>query len=374
MRVLHVITGLRSGGAETQLDLLLGHYRHEHEVAALYDVGPVGRRIAGRGVRVHDLGMRTNLRVGAALRLGALMRGGRYDVVHVHLYRACVYGRTAARLAGVPVVVTTEHSLGETQIEGRTKTRAVRFLYLATDLFSDATLAVSPRVRERLVEWGVPERKIRVVPNGVDFRRFAFDPRTRASRRAELGVPPEAFVVGAVGRLHPFKRYDLLLRAAEPLLRRGARVLLVGEGTERPRLEELARRTGHPRRVTFAGPREDVPELLSAMDLFAAPSQEETFGLSVVEALAAGLPAVVAACPALDGLNPSGVRRVSGDPAELRDALLDAYARRHRPGRPAARHDGGPDERLGRLYDARSVATAHEELYEELLDGRRGAG
>lgn len=353
-----MITGLSAGGAETQLGLLLRHLRHDHEVVALYDVGRVGREMMEGGVRVYDLGMRGNRQVLSVFRLAALMRNGRYDVVHVHLYRACVYGRLAARLAGVSAVVTTEHSIGDTQIEGRPKTAAVRFLYLATDRLSDATVAVSPKVRCLLADWGVPEGKIRVIPNGVDFDRFAFDERARHAVRKELGIPPGSFVAGSVGRLHRGKRYDALLEASGPFLERGGWLLLVGGGDEEGPLRRMARRTPHPDRVVFAGERGDVPRVLSAMDLFVSPSQEETFGLSVLEAAASGLRCVVAACPALDGVRLERVRRVSGEAHALRGVLLQEYGRDRQaePDLAAARQ----------RYDVRSVARALDGLYENL--------
>lgn len=96
MKVLHVITGLGVGGAELQLRSILQHTRHESEVLALYNPGDVAGMITGDGVRVRDLGMTSNTQLGAVLRMRALIREGGYDVVHTHLYRACVYGKLAA--------------------------------------------------------------------------------------------------------------------------------------------------------------------------------------------------------------------------------------------------------------------------------------
>lgn len=362
---MHVITGLSAGGAETQLGLVLEHGRHTYEVATLYNFGYVGEQLVQRGVRVYDLGMRSNRQVRHVARLAGIMRRGRYDVVHVHLYRACLYGRIAARLAGVPVVVTTEHSLGEEQIEGRRKTWPVKALYTTTDKLSDATVAVSPEVRERLLDWGVSGGKIRVIPNGIDFDRFTFDPRARQDLRDSFGIPMRDFVVGAVGRLHPYKRYDSLIRAAGPLLKSGGWLLLVGEGEQRHHLQELARATGHPRRVVFAGERKDIPRMLSAMDLFVSPSREETFGLAAVEALANGIRVAVAACPALEGVRAEGVRRISGEIRELRDVMLEESGNGLRT--------GGPDGAFRRRYDIRSVASSLDRLYECLLAGRAGS-
>src|SRR5690349_8818195 len=122
VKVLHVITGLGVGGAELQLRSILQHTRHQSEVVTLYNPGPVAEMISGDGGRVRDLGMTGNTELPALGRLTRLIRDGGYHVVHTHLYRSCIYGRIAARLAGTPVVVTTEHSIGETHLERRRMT------------------------------------------------------------------------------------------------------------------------------------------------------------------------------------------------------------------------------------------------------------
>ncbi|MEU0333255.1 glycosyltransferase [Streptomyces sp. NPDC006193] len=312
MRVLHVITGLGVGGAEQQLRLLLRHLPADCEVVTLTDPGPVAEGLAADGVRVTHLGMRGNRDLGALPRLARIVRRGRYDLVHTHLYRACLYGRLAARLAGVRAVVATEHSLGDSQMEGRPLTAGVRALYLLGERLGRSTVAVSPTVAARLARWGVPEPRIAVVPNGIDLTRFAFDPAVRRRTRSLLGLPDDAFVIGGVGRLAPGKRFDVLIDALS-LLPGDCRLLLVGGGPEEGALRRAARRAGVTGRVVFAGERPylagdasgpDLPALTSAMDVLAAPSPEEAFGLAVVEGLAAGLPVRYASCPALEDLPP----------------------------------------------------------------------
>ena len=180
MKVLHVITGLGVGGAELQLRSVLQHTRHDAEVVTLYNPGPVADMIRADGRRVRSLGMTSNTQISALYALRGLIADGRYDVVHAHLYRSQIYGRPAAWLAGVPVILSTEHSIGETHLERREMTASVRALYLATEAMSDMTVAVSPAVRERLVKWGVRPRKVAVIPNGVDLTRVEFDATARA--------------------------------------------------------------------------------------------------------------------------------------------------------------------------------------------------
>jgi len=365
MRVLHVITGLRAGGAEQQLRLLVRHTRHQADVATLYNRGLVADGIEADGTRVVDLAMRSNRDLSALWRLVRLMRAGRYEVVHVHLYRACIYGRIAARIAGVPVVVTTEHSLGEHQIEGRPKTWKVRALYLATDRLSNVTVAVSEAVRERLVEWGVPRGKIEVIPIGLDFDALAFDAAARHSVRSSLGIADDTEVIGGVGRLEPGKRFHALISAAAPLLGPGRRLLLVGDGRERERLAQLAHAAGVAEWVVFTGERADVGALLSAMDLLVSPSEDETFGAVVLEALAAGLPVLYVRCPALDGVRTPVARNVGGTVDQLRAALRERVSGGHQP-------RGMPGTTLDR-YAIATCSRAVDQLYEQLaLRGARG--
>ncbi|MER7836515.1 glycosyltransferase [Streptomyces sp. NPDC096040] len=341
MRALHVITGLGVGGAEQQLRLLLRHLPVSCDVVTLTNPGPVARGLTADGVRVVHLGMAGNRDLAALPRLVRLIRRGRYDLVHTHLYRACLYGRIAARLAGVRAVVATEHSLGDVQLEGRELTAGVRALYLAGERLGRSTVAVSPTVAERLRRWGVPGPRIEVVPNGIDLERFRFDPERRLSTRARLGIPPDAFVVGGIGRLAPGKRFDVLIRALARLPS-DCRLLLVGGGAEEGALRRATEEAGVAGRVLFTGERPcvsdsspdgstdlDLPSLTSAMDVLASPSAEEAFGLAVVEALAAGLPVLYSSCPAVEDLPPAaapGARRVEGGARAYAEALAAARA------------------------------------------------
>ncbi|RAJ57333.1 glycosyltransferase involved in cell wall biosynthesis [Streptomyces sp. Amel2xB2] len=336
MKVAHIITGLGVGGAEQQLRLMLRHLPARCDVFTLTAPGSVARGILADGHRVTHLGMTGNLDMTVMPLLVHLLKGGRYDLVHTHLYRACLYGRLAARLAGIRAVVATEHSLGDDTIEGRPLNAGVRAMYLASERLGCATVAVSDTVAQRLRRWGVPASRVHTVPNGIDARRFRFDPEVRAATRRRLGVPDEAFVVGGVGRLVPGKHFETLVRAVAVLP--DARLLLAGDGPEREALQGIAAALGALDRIHLLGecdgtatpggePAQAIPDLLAAMDVFVSPSSEETFGLAVLEALASGLPALHVTCPAIDDLPsdeaPGAVRIGTGVP-EL-TALLCRY-------------------------------------------------
>jgi glycosyltransferase involved in cell wall biosynthesis len=362
MKVLHVITGLDAGGAELQLSMILRRTRHESDVVTLYNPGPVADMIRDQGTSVRDLGMQRNTELPALLRLRKLIKDGQYDVVHTHLYRAQIYARPAARLAGAPVVLTTEHSIGETHIERRKMTRSVRALYLTSELFSDATIAVSDIVKDRLVRWGVRPGKVTIIPNGVDTDELGFDAEARDQVRAQFGISPKTYVIGALGRLDPNKRVDLTMEAAAPMLGEKCKILVIGRGEDQPRLEAAAKRLGVTDHVIWGGYQADTTAMLSAFDLYVAASLQETFGLSVLEALASGLPVLYTTCPALDGIQTERARMVAGTPDALRDEIRKEFDTGPRP-RVA-------DSKVFEKYGIESVVSRIDDLYEKILETR----
>jgi glycosyltransferase involved in cell wall biosynthesis len=287
--------------------------------------------------------------------------------VHAHLYRSQIYGRLAAWFARTPVVVSTEHSIGETHLERRRMTAGVRALYLATESLSAMTIAVSETVAGRMATWGVRSRKMTVIPNGVDFGRVAFDSEARERIRREFGIGSGEYVIGVLGRLDPNKRFDMVIEAAAPLLAkaasstgsaRPAKLLIVGKGAEGEHLEQVARASGADDQVIFAGERHDVSAILSAIDLFVASSAQETFGLSVLEALANGAPALYTTCPALEGIETDRARQVPGTVEGMRAALASemAVGQRPRADVPAVRE----------RYGIEGVTDRIDDLYEKL--------
>jgi glycosyltransferase involved in cell wall biosynthesis len=358
MKVLHVITGLGVGGAELQLRALVRHTRHDADVVTLYNPGPVADMIRGDGTGVRTLDMDRNTQLSALFRLRRIIRAGRYDVVHAHLYRAQIYARPAAWLAGTPVIVSTEHSIGETHLERRAMTWPVRALYLATGLFADMTVAVSGTVRERMLRWGARARAVTVIPNGVDLDRVAFDSAGRERVRAELGIEAGDYVVLLLGRLDQNKRFDQAIEAAAPNLSPAVKLVVAGGGAEREHLGDSARQCGVADYVIFAGERHDVAAVLSAADLLVASSRQETFGLSVLEALANGIRVLYTTCPALDGLAVAAAAKV---PIE---DLGKAIAKEVTAG-PSLR---SPEPVVTREFGMAAVTARIDDLYERLAD------
>ena len=150
----------------------------------------------------------------------------------------------------------------------------------------------------------------------------------------------------------------MVIKAAAPLLGDGRRLLIVGKGDERARLEEVARGCGVADRVIFAGERHDVAAMLSAMDLFVASSKQETFGLSVLEALANGAPVLYTTCPALEGLDVSRATQVPSSVGGIRDAMAAELT--------AERADRAAEPAVEKEYGIQAVTSRLDDLYEQL--------
>lgn len=389
--MLHVISTLAPGGAGHQLRLLVRELPHDCEVVTLTRAtatircgGPTtpgtggdptahapggggsptaGELGAGGHPAVHEL--RAGGGRATILALRRLIRRGGFDVVHTHLYRACVQGRLAARLAGVRHIVATAHHLSEQSIEGRPASAGARALYLTGERTGRITIAATAATAGRLRAWGVPEARITVIPKAIDATEFRYDPALRAAARARLGIAPGVPVIGGVGRLAHGKGFDHLIRAVAETPE--ATLLLVGDGPARVALERLAGIEGVADRVRFAGAVRHVREMLCAMDVFASPPGPATAGLVVLEALAAGLPAVYASCPPLEELTAArtavdGAHRLSPrDPQSLSRALrTELLCHRERHGTRL------PPRTAGDRYCATTMATAVARVYDEL--------
>ena len=368
-RVVQVITTLTTGGAERQVESLVSHSRHRHHVIALYGGGPVADSLTAAGHSVEVLQLAGLRRLAALPILAARLRVLQPDAVQVHLLSGQLWGLPAARVARVPVVVSTEHSLMDSSIENRPLTPSLRLLYLALNRLADRTVAVSAATAHRLERWGVAAARITVIDDGIDFERVAFSSDARSAVRAELGIAEGTLLVGAIGRLEAVKRFPQLLDALAPTLERGRRELLIaGDGPLRAALTRRAEELGVTDRVHLVGPRSDVPAVLSALDVLVSPSRDETFGMAVLEAIGAGLPVVHAQVPALDALDAQvpGSVRISSE-----DDVAEAAAIRSGVETARTTADGARlpvPEALVNAYDIRGTTARLDDLIDALRE------
>jgi len=232
----------------------------------------------------------------AVVRLAGLIRRFRPEILHTHTAKAGTVGRVAALLAGnarPPIVIHTFHGHVLRGYFSPAKTAFFRILERLLAKVTTVLIAVSPEVRDDLVSLGVaPPEKFVVVRLGIELEERVRCDEPREEIRRRLGIPPERFVVGWLGRMTGVKQTSDLLDALVVLRERGidAGLLLVGDGPDRDAFEERALALGLVKQCLFLGYQEEVAPWYAAMDAVALPSGNEGTPVTVIEALAAGRP------------------------------------------------------------------------------------
>lgn len=290
IRLLLIIPTLVRGGAEKQLTLLakaLPRDEFDVHVAVLTHSGPLESELADADIPVTVIGKHWKLDPLSFWRLLRHMRQLRPQIVHTWLFAANAYGRQAAFLAGVPQVIAGERCVDPWK--SPLQLWIDRMLARKTDLI----ITNSSGVEEFYVSRGLPAEKFLIIPNGI-----AAAPRVEATPRAallnELGLPPGARLIGAVGRLWPQKRIKDLIWAADLLksTRDDTHLLIVGDGPQRWRLERYREQNKVTDHVHFLGERDDVSRLMPHFDVLWLGSEYEGQSNAIMEAMACGVPVI----------------------------------------------------------------------------------
>ena len=288
--VLQVVLSLNPGGTERLVVELVKRLRPELSMAVccLDEEGSWGEGLRHEDVQVVALRRREGFRphLGRAIARAAAQHGAR--VVHCHHYSPFVYASIARLWAPHLKIVFTEH--GRLNDSGPSPKRRTANRVLAHA--PRTVVTVSSELKEHLVAEGFPTEKVSVIYNGIDVGPLP-DAAARQRMRSQLGIDDAAFVVGTVARLDPVKDLETLVRAiGSPAARVPVTLLVIGDGAERSRIEAAAREAGAGASVRFLGHRDDARALLAACDVYANSSISEGISLTILEAMAAGLPVV----------------------------------------------------------------------------------
>jgi glycosyltransferase involved in cell wall biosynthesis len=306
MKILHVITGLDVGGAETSLHRLvtgMDAVRFLPRVVSLIAPGEVGRRLARDGVRVDSLGMRRGVpSPQGVLRLASMIRSWRPDVVQTWLYHADLLGLAAVRLAfplggGPRLAWNIRCSYMALDQYPRTTALTLRAC-AALSRFPDAVLTNSVSARDFHRGLGYAPRRFEVIPNGFSPVRYRPDDEARRAVRASLGIDGPALVFGHAARFDAMKDHRTFVRATAMVAASvpEAVFVLVGRGVDERNCELagwLAEAGPAPDRVRLLGERTDMAAVMAAMDVHVSSSAGESFPNVVGESMACGVPGVV---------------------------------------------------------------------------------
>jgi glycosyltransferase involved in cell wall biosynthesis len=326
-RVVYLSHAFMVGGAEEMVLSLVKQLpaRYEPAVVCIHHAGPIGEEIRRTGVPFAVLGLNPGIaRPLDLLKLRDHLLESAPAIVHTFLLTGSLYGRFAAMMAGVPVVIGTEVNIYESKRPAHA--RVEKWLMSRTD----AVVASAQSVKTFYVnQVGADPDKVEVIYNAVDWSQLQMT-MARAEFRAEVGIPDDAMVAGIIARLTEQKGHRVLFdaMAQQPALAH-LHALIVGDGELADELRRHAESRGILDRVHFTGARRDLGNILGSIDLFAMPSLWEGLPLSLVLAMGKGLPVVatrVAGIPEVVQHDVSGLLVEAGNSAALGQAMARLVA------------------------------------------------
>jgi glycosyltransferase involved in cell wall biosynthesis len=294
INILHIYQNSKIGGVQQQILNLLKAYNREVFNPIFCCLGPkeeIGKEIEGMGIDCISLNRsrynRFSLKI--VTDLHRLIKKKHIHILRTHRYRSNFYGRLAAFLTGVPVIVASVHDNYR-----KDKRPARKMINRILSKMTDKIVAVSEEVKRDIMRYDkIAPSKIVVIPNGIDIKRF--NPKGNfADIRKEFSIKQGAIVVGFVGRIVPAKGLQYLIDSI-PYVKeefKNIKLLIIGEGSIVARLHQQAKEKKVYDSIIFAGKRRDIPDILSCIDIFVMPSIAEGLPNALLEAMAMGKPIV----------------------------------------------------------------------------------
>jgi len=372
LAVCHIASGDRWAGAEVQIATLLKFLARDERLqlsAILLNPGRLAEEVERCGIPVTVIPENQNNFLRTVRCAAEFLADRNVQILHSHRYKENLLAAFLARRCGVPHIVRTQHGLPE-PLRGL---RALKQGFIQTlDRFiarhrTGRIISVSSEMTRHLARH-LDAQKIVTIPNGIDLEgvRSAL---TREEAKQRLGIEPSCPAVGSVGRLEPVKRLDIFLRAAAALAaqRPEARFVIVGEGREDARLKALAHQLGMESRVMFLGHRDDVYDVLRALDILVLSSDREGLPMVLLEALCLGVVVVARSVGGIPEVIQNGVNGILvdlSDPQSLAEACAQVLADRARAQRLAEAGIKSVADGYGAAQTADQVARLYFSLCE----------
>jgi glycosyltransferase involved in cell wall biosynthesis len=369
-KVLHVIDSLDLGGAQTFLLDLVRHHDREHylpELAVMHGRGVYASAFENEGITIHSLSP-VKFPPMYLPNFWRLMKKGGYDILHFHLFGANLCAKPLAIVAGHPAIVVHDQCNDASREESP--------LLLAADAFwnrlSDQVIAVSESTRRYLLDReDLEDSKVTMIPNGIDTEMFrSATLEQKRSARLALHLAPENFVIGGVGRLVPQKNFSLFLKVAAGVARDYPEVvfLIAGTGPLESQLSAEAKTLGICDHVRFLGHVSDRVTLYHALDAMLMTSDFEGTPMTLLEAMASGVPVVASSVDGVAEVCIHGKSALLASPGDFGNfekalsCLIEEESLRKTLGVAGRRA-------VVERYDIRGIARRIEEIYGEVLRG-----
>ncbi len=379
-KLLHIITGLNVGGAETMLAKLIENRAHmsvqmEQEVLSLLTPGPLAERLTAAKIPVHTLNMRAGvLTPNALVLLRSVINAISPDLIVGWMHHGFMAAWTGSRMVSPrpPVIWNVRHSISDIRDEKFT-TRMILRAAAKVSGSASAIIYNSAVARSQYDAIGFDNRRAAIIANGFDCNQFKPDPSANAWLRPTFGIAPDVPVIGMVARYHPMKNPGNLIKAVAAVRETGkdAHLLIVGKGMDTlpPEVDRLARTLIPENRITLEGVRFDIQQILAGVDLLVSPSAwGEAFPNVLGEAMACGVP-----CIATDVGDSKAIIGEAGEAVPPRDpeALAQAIGRMldlSEEERKALGQRGRA--RVQQHYSIPTIVQQYSDLYESVLGMR----
>lgn len=351
--------------------------RFDCQVISLLDYAPLLKKFDAIGIPVTLLGVQHHRPpVWQLLSLARLLRRSRPHLVQTWLYQSDLFGGAAAKLAGnLPVVWNIRHSNLEPEVNSRTTLLTAKACAHLSGWLPAKIICCAEAARQSHVQFGYAEQRFEVIPNGFDLERLYWQPQARHEIRRDLGIAEETLVIGLAARFHPQKDHRNFIAAAGRFATRYPDVcfLLMGDDVDgdNPALSEWIRQAGIADKVQLLGRRDDIPRLLSALDIATSSSLGEGFPNAVGEAMTCQIPCVVT-----DVGDSAALVGATGIvvPARKPEALAAAWLELARIGDAGRRRMGEQArQQIRERFSLEAVVGCYERLYFDLFTATTSA-
>jgi glycosyltransferase involved in cell wall biosynthesis len=304
------------------------------------------------------------------------IRGGHFDIVHTHSSKAGILGRLAARIAGVPVRIHTVHGWSFHERMGRLNRRFNVILERVAARITDSLIVVTETDLDKGLQAGIgTNRQYALIRSGIDFGRFNGRDSEPDRRRVELGLRPDSFLVGTMGRLSPQKSPLDFVKMAEMLSRELENVefIYLGDGPLRGEVERMIRSRGLMESVHLLGMRDDVERIIGLLDVYVQTSLWEGLPRAFLEATAAGVPVVATRVDGAKEFFEDGLNGFIVGPRDI-DTMVQNVKRLLKDPDLRARIVKNAREKMGKEYSVDVMIEGIESLYRRLMRDNVGAG
>lgn len=369
IRVVYLIDSLRYGGAEVLLfDLTSRLDSYGISPIVFYcEEGPLIEDFKNRKIPIVHLSWFARVDPLLLIKMVKEIRKVHPQIVHTHLFKSDFHGRLAARIAGVPIVITTLHNNN-----AWAQNSLFGWLYGLTAQLADKLIAVADEVKDYATCYlRIPSKKLIVIPNAVSFERFQGNHEKGLDIRTEFNISKNAPLFGIIGRLEPQKNHENFLQAVQLIHQKNqdARFLIVGDGILRNHLIELTENLKLQDVVTFCGLRKDIPAVLAALDVVVISSHYEGLPVVLLEAMAAGCPVISTAVSGVLSVLEDGKTGLLVEPSNS-EALANACLRLIDDPKLRQKITQGGSERVRTFYNIATMTEKTVALYRSLLAAR----